>query len=181
MLFRNRFLSYLLIIIGITVLTGTILYYFNIDQSWKGALVNNIPPMLAGVQLSQVITGEEAIDSIQKLHGKEFPLEDGAVAIYGSRNVILWISDAGDNSDAKELTELMKIRISEGRSPFKEQGKFVQNGITIYELEGLGQQHFYWQSGRLVLWLAADDEFAETALMETIDIYRYTRSGWRTQ
>ena len=63
------------------------------------------------------------------------------------------------------------LRIAEGRSPFEELGSFELDDFVIYELEGIGQTHYYWQSGRLVLWLAADGELAERALGEVVIFY----------
>ena len=171
MLTRNRLLSYLLFIAGVAVLTGTIMYSLHIRQSGNNSLENNVPQMIADLSLTRLIVGQEAIESIHQLHGKDFPLVDGAVAVYGNQNVILWVSDAGSVSAAADLTELMKIRIAEGRSPFEELGSFELDDFVIYELEGIGQTHYYWQSGRLVLWLAADGELAERALGEVVIFY----------
>ena len=165
-------LSYLLLVAGVAVLTGTVFYYLHIKQAKNNAFENSVPREIAGLPLTQLITGQDAIESIQQLHGKEFPLVDGAVAIYGDRSVILWVSDAGSISAAADLAELMKIRIAEGRSPFEELGSFGLDNFFIYELEGMGQAHYYWQSGNLVLWLAADGGLAENALKETAEYYR---------
>ena len=169
---RNRLLSYLLLVAGVAVLTGTVLYYLHIKQAENNALENSVPQEIAGLPLTQPIAGQEAIENIQQLHGKEFPLVDGSVAIYGDRSVILWVSDAGSISAAADLTELMRIRIAEGHSPFQELGNFELDDFVIYELEGMGQVHYYWQSENLVLWLAVDGILAEDALHEVAIFYQ---------
>jgi hypothetical protein len=45
------------------------------------------------------------------------------------------------------------------------------NGRTLYELTGMGQRHYYFQSNNLVVWLAADDPIAETALAGALNFY----------
>ena len=169
---RNRLLSYLLFAAGVVILTGTVLYYLHINQAENNDLENNVPQAVAVLPLEKLIVGQEAIASIHQMHGRDFPLAGGTVAIYGNQNVILWVSDAGSVSGAADLTELMKVRIAEGRSPFEELGNFELGGLTIYALEGMGQAHYYWQSDRLVLWLAADADIAKQALQETMAIYR---------
>ena len=169
---RNRLLSYLLFAVGVAVLTVTVLYYLHINQAGSNDLEGNIPQDVADLPLTQLIAGQEAIESIQQLHGKEIQLVDGVVAIYGDQRVILWVSDAGSVSAAVELTELMEVRITEGRSPFEELGDFDLDGMTIYALKGMGQNHYYWQSGNLVLWLAVDGILAEDALHEVTIFYR---------
>jgi len=168
---RTRLLSYLFFVAGIAVLTSAFLFYLHAQPRTNDNLVERVPQSIAGLQLSQVITGQEAIDSIHQLHGKDFPLSGGAVATYGTQNAILWISGTGGERDAADLTELMKTRIAEGRSPFIDQGSFKVDGTLIYALEGLGQVHYYWQSGSLVLWLAVDQELAISALQQIVEFY----------
>ncbi len=163
--------------VGGVIVVGALLTWAHVSQSVPPMpateVVAGAPPhTIAGVPLSQVITGPEAIRSIQQLHGKEFPLVSGAVATYGDGNIVLWVSGAGDEAAAAELTALMTERIAEGRSPFTEEGTRQVDGFTIYDLSGLGQRHFYWQSGDLVLWLAADEALAEDALKEVVSFYR---------
>ena len=172
MLTRNRLLSYLLFAVGVAVLTGTVLYYLHISQTESSASEDNIPQVVADLPMEQLIVGQEAIKNIHQLHGKDFPLEAGAVAVYAEQNVILWVSDTGSISAAADLTELMKVRIAEGRSPFVALGDFELDGLTIYALDGLGQAHYYWQAGKLVLWLAADVEIAERAMSEVTEYCR---------
>jgi hypothetical protein len=42
----------------------------------------------------------------------------------------------------------------------------------VYPLRGMGQEHMYFQSGRLVLWLAADTGVAEGARLAVVEAYR---------
>ncbi|RME90367.1 MAG: hypothetical protein D6770_02610 [Anaerolineae bacterium] len=155
---------------GVAILAGVLWAWQHISQP-PHSQAGEVPTAIAGVPLMQVITGEEAVRSINRLHGKEFPLVSGAVAVYGEQNVILWVSTAADEAAAGELTRLMTERIAEGRSPFQENGSRKVDGVTVYDLTGLGQRHFYWQSGNLVLWLAADEALAGRALEETIAFY----------
>jgi len=169
---RRRALSYFLFIVGIILLTGSVLYYFHTRQPSPDNLTGDVPEIVAGLPLVHVITGQEAIDSIHQLHGKEFPIESGAVAIYGNQNAVLWVSDAGSVSAAAGLIELMTGRIAEGNSPFAALGDLDFDGNTVYALDGMGQAHYYWQAGKLVLWLAADVSVAQLAITECVEFYR---------
>ena len=42
---------------------------------------------------------------------------------------------------------------------------------TVYELVGMGQLHYYFRSGNLVIWLAANEQVAELALQDALDFY----------
>jgi len=130
------------------------------------------PPSLAGLPLSSHLTGADAVASIQQLHGRQFPMADGVVAVYGEGSAVLWVSLAVDEAAAAELAELMRVRIAAGQSPFVEQGVSELDGITLHALDGMGQRHFYWQSGALVLWLAADESTSGQALLDAVAFYR---------
>jgi hypothetical protein len=41
----------------------------------------------------------------------------------------------------------------------------------VYQVEGLGQAHYYFQSGDLIIWLAADKALADTSLAELLAFY----------
>ena len=161
---RKRLLSYIFFVLGIVIVAGALWYSLHIGRFKK--VVPDIPQTIAGVAMTQFFSGNEAVVSIQQLHGVDVPLVGGVVAAYGDQNIILWVSDAGSEGEAAILTDLMGIRISEGRSPFTVLGDFELEGKTIYALDGMGQAHYYWQSGELVIWLAADVDLAESAVRE---------------
>jgi hypothetical protein len=165
-------LPFLFVGLGMVFLAVAGAYFWHLTLPLKAGNPSDVPQSLAGVALSQVMTGEEAIRSINQLHGKEFPLEDGSVAVYGSENATLWISVAADDAAARELTDQMVARIAEGDSPFTDEGAMDIGGVTLYALTGLGQHHFYWQSGNLVLWVAADDDIASDVLHEAMAYYK---------
>ncbi|MGB7873134.1 MAG: hypothetical protein WBL25_02035 [Anaerolineales bacterium] len=74
MISKRRLLSYALFLIGISLLTGSALYYFHARQPSSELSADNVTETIADLPLVQVITGREAIDSIRQLHGKDFPL-----------------------------------------------------------------------------------------------------------
>ena len=167
---RRRLLSYVLFVLGVVILAGTV--WLTVHTGRSGREIPDVPQDIAGVARTQFITGKEAVESIQQLHGVEISLRGGVVVSYGNQNIILWVSDAGDVRAAADLTELMRVRIAEGRSPFNELGDFELEGKTIYALDGMGQAHYYWQVGNLVVWLAADVDLAESAIREVAAFYR---------
>jgi hypothetical protein len=41
----------------------------------------------------------------------------------------------------------------------------------VYELDGMGQRHFYFRSDQLIIWLAVDVRLAEDALRQVLILY----------
>ena len=66
----------------------------------------------------------------------------------------------------------MQESIAEGNSPFTPIGMSAIDGRAVYELAGMGQTHYYFQSGARVVWIAAAPEVAGTALQEALAFYR---------
>lgn len=168
---RTRLFAYGLISAGILILTVGIGFYFliNTDQNLDPILV---PEDIAEQPISNLTTGQEALIEISQLHGKEFPLDSGAVARYGDNSqAIIWIAGAEDKSTAEEILISMRSRIAEGKSPFTPTSELRNGSRTIYKLDGFGQKHFYFQSGNLIVWTAVDASLHEKALQQVLVFY----------
>jgi hypothetical protein len=131
-----------------------------------------LPQTLAGLPLTTATYGPQAVTEIARLHGKRFPLTAGAMGVYGSqKQAILWVAEVPVNLMAARMVEAMQEKIAEGTSPFTPDGERQDGKRIIYELTGMGQKHFYFQSAAQVVWLAADPEIAEQALREALTFY----------
>ena len=167
----KRKLPLILIIIGLSFMLTSAAY------AWFAGAVNHpgeapLPEQLAGNRMVSSIEGEAAIAEMENLHGKEFPLVSGAIGRYGAEGQgTLWVSGAPFKLMATRMVSSMRDKIAQGRSPFTPIGEQKNGKRTIYELEGLGQSHFYFQSGSLLIWLAVDANQAEQALAEVLEFY----------
>jgi hypothetical protein len=65
----------------------------------------------------------------------------------------------------------MRDKIDQAETPFTPLGESVDGQCRVYELVGMGQQHFYFHSGNLLIWPAVKGEDAELALQQTLDFY----------
>ena len=130
-----------------------------------------LPQQIAGLEQTRYITGAQAAEQFDQLHGKQFPITSGAVGIYGDDQITLWAAGAPLNIMAAQLINAMHSKISEGRSPFSETGSLQYYGRTVLELDGMGQRHYYFQSKNLVVWLAAEPALADKALQEALEVF----------
>ncbi len=132
----------------------------------------SLPPSLAGMPMQGAIYAAEAIETIDQMHAKSFALSSAAVGAYGSLGeAFLYISGAPTEWLAKRMTEEMTQRIAENETPYTPLGEEVIGGTRVYILEGHGQQHFYFRSGKLLVWLAADAWLATPAIEECLRFY----------
>lgn len=131
-----------------------------------------LPPALRGLALTEQTLGPAAVAGVIELHGVDFELSDAAIGVYGSQSqATLWISVEPDADTAVQLTDLMSEKINAGRSPFTLPTVSSVAGKQVYALTGLGQQHYYWQAGELVIWLSANFDIAAQALQECLAYY----------
>ncbi len=128
-----------------------------------------VPDTLAGMSISNRLSGDAALQNIARLHGKTFPITDGVVAMYNGHDATVWISSTWLPVMAQKQVTLMTERIKEGQSPFNLMGHKNVAGLTVFELTGLGQTHYYFQRNRQVVWLAVNPELAQQSLTELID------------
>ncbi len=161
----------ILIALGGLILLGVLGYgYYNLILS--NPKPAPLPETIADFPLQEHLFGVQAIDEINRLHGLEFPISSGAVGVYGELGEItIWVSGAPTRFMADRMMKDMELRIAEGNSPFTPLGARDGGDRMIYELDGLGQKHFYYQSGKLLIWLAANHNIAEQALAETLMFY----------
>jgi hypothetical protein len=155
----------LFILMGLTILlilAGSVWLVINQGR------VTTTPSSLANLPLSRQVTGRAAVTNIEQLHQTSFPMVDGAVAYYDDGQAVLWIFSTWLPFMAVRQVEAMTERIAEGRSPFTPAGTRQVNGITVYELTGMGQTHYYFQLDRQVVWLAVSPHLAEQSLTELI-------------
>jgi hypothetical protein len=132
----------------------------------------SLPPELGGMPIQEAMYAAEAVEMIDRMHSKSFPLSSGAVGAYGPfGEAILYISGAPTKGMAARMLVDMTDRIAENETPFTPLGEEVIDGIRVYILEGQGQQHFYYQAGELLVWLAADAWLAEQALEDCMQFY----------
>ena len=160
-----------------SIITGTLIFVISIGFMLLNPADKNVnsaalPDQLAGLPLTQVSSGNQALREITQLHGKEFPLVSGAMGRYGDKNqVIVWGAEAADIAAAEKILLEMRDLIAEGNSPFTPTNELRNGNRTIYMLDGLGQKHFYFQSGNLIIWTAVDASFSEKALQQILEFY----------
>lgn len=152
------------------LLTG--IGYWRFDEAIKNPSSAVLPEQISNLPLAVKATGQQAGIELARLHQKNFPLTSAAVGTYGAEHqVMLWVSGAPITPLAGRMLVSMRDKIAEGRSPFTPTGERKDGNRLIYELEGMGQLHFYFRSGKLLVWMAANPELAEQALGEVLMFY----------
>jgi hypothetical protein len=156
---------------GALVLTGIVGIASSRPPTAGGDI--SLPDRIGDLPLVETESGQAAALEIGSLHGKTIPLVAAAVGHYGlSGEATLWVAAAASEAQAMALGEAMGEAIGQGRSPFTPLAPQVVSGATVYRLSGMGQEHMYFQVGRLVVWLAADPAVVESAGRTVVETFR---------
>jgi hypothetical protein len=166
---RPKF-AYLLMVSGIIFVTIAIAINFLLIKLEKSNPAW-LPEVVAGLRLEPQVLGKEAVSEINRLHGKSFTLVDGAVSRYGSGQVTLWVSQAKSTNSAEEILLAMRDSIAARESPYTPLGESKHAKRIVYEVEGLGQLHYYFRSSDLVVWVATDKNCADAALADALGFF----------
>jgi len=161
-----------LILAGVLVLSAGVLWLI-IGRAAAHPEAAPLPQVVAGQPLWTADTGRQAAFEISRLHQQSFPLVSAAVGIYqGEYNAQIWASGLSFGWMARRMEQAMRDGIlADPNLPFRLTDQREMEGRTVSILEGMGQQHFFFTSGRLVVWLAADPEIADQALRDTLRFY----------
>lgn len=157
--------------LGVIIIIFGLGYAYYI-QSLKQISSAPLPNQLVALPLSERIDGRSALTELSWMHNQGFSLSKGAVGTYGVENeIILYVGGTPLKFMAGRLLIAMRDKIAETNSPFTPLAELEINRRKVYELQGMGQLHYYFRSDDLIVWLAADETQAEEALRQVLDFY----------
>jgi len=132
---------------------------------------NMLPESIGEFRLQKMESGEKAKKEIARLHGKNLDFRTGYIGTYtlGNTKAKLWISDYNSKIEAAGEVERMARRIQtrEGKE-FRHFRMIPIEGIPIYFVVGMGQAHYFYQTGNKVIWLAVDPRLAKETIRDLI-------------
>jgi len=161
----------LLLLVGSLMVFASAGYGF-LHARVRPALPLSLPADIAGAPMTAKQEGWRAIESITYLHHQDFPLAAGAVGYYGlNHDATLWVARASSEWAASRMANAMATTIGRSESPFKPTNIRHHDDHHVHELTGMGQTHFYFQSGDLIVWLDVHPELAEPGLQQVMAFY----------
>ena len=168
----SRRCSVLLMIIGVLLIAlgvSSQLSQFVYDDP-KGL---PLPEQLSSIPLTKETSGAEAVLEFYSIHGQNFGFIAAAVGHYeGDVRATVYVGETILPVFASWAIFRMARVLDNLHSPFLEIDNLTMGGRWIKYMEGLGQRHYYFQSGRYVIWLAADRAVSEEALRQVVDFYQ---------
>lgn len=137
---------------------------------------NLFPPQLAGMTRSEVISGQDGINSVEQLHGgKAIPVSDADVVTYkgnGQDEIIIWYSDANTANDAQAMFKDMDSKMPEQSTMFQNYQSVTVGGRQFKHVTSSdGMNHYYWVTGKRVMWVEIHSANPEAVLQQVAPLY----------
>lgn len=125
-----------------------------------------LPNEVFELSLTKKLTGSEAESFVNRLHYGTVAAEENEIGFYSSEkgSAVIYISYYNSIDEASEILLQMVEKIENVPSPFEGGDSFELYDHIIYRYSGLGQSHFVFSSGNILLWISADVLWAELFL-----------------
>ena len=129
-----------------------------------------LPQSIGSMRLEKVQSGDEARQEIDRLHGKQISLLRGYIGTYVAENGRgqLWVSEHSSDREATEAIEKMAHGIQQGKQQFWHFRKMMIEQRPVYLAVGMGQAHYFFQTGAKVIWLSVDPSLAKEAIRDSV-------------
>lgn len=129
-----------------------------------------LPVEVSGFSLNKKLTGSEAEAFVNRLHYGTVAADENEIGFYSSEkgSAIIYISYYYSDDEADQILLQMVEKIENVPSPFEGGDSFELSDHIIYRYSGLGQSHFVFSSGNVLLWISADVMWAELFLNDYI-------------
>lgn len=127
-------------------------------------LAELMPEHVGDLRRVELLTGQQAQDAVDKLHGKPLPAEASVVARYdgdgeNGRPAEVWVSRVSSEKEARRQTgQMVHLMFENPHSPFKNPKRLTVNEVAVYRFEGMGKAHLIWFSQDLVYWVSVSPE-----------------------
>ena len=91
----------------------------------------------------EVITGDRALEAINRLHGMPIDVARGFIAYYqgnGGDKATVWVSEASSEEFANKQIEVMIQKMKQSqRSPFRHYRVLNLKGLRVVAFDGMGR------------------------------------------
>ncbi len=150
--------------------------WFSFGQNVLAPQNSAVPERLQGLELVRVIEGEEALGSVNRLHGTEISLVSAYVADYahGTEQVTVWEGRAVNEETAAELLDMMIRGIARGGAGFNNLQGMTVGDQEIFQVDGPGGAHFFYiprGERENVIWLTVNAADVSPILETAIKIF----------
>ncbi len=139
---------------------------------------NPVPEELFPASIAEMIrvdslSGEKAIESVSQLHGTNITVSTAYIVSYqglNNQSMTIWYSEAKNVKDAKALFQAMDGKMPNSQV-FKNYRTIKIDNQEYKSVTGMDLQHYYWQTGKRVIWIAIGAPDSSSVLKQVAPLY----------
>jgi hypothetical protein len=119
------------------------------------------------------ITGKQAAQVVDKMHGRSIATNANVIAEYGrDKTDLLYISRYSDQAEAQKAFDLMIEKMAAAKNgPFFHLMPLGQYDNKVYMTLGMGAMHYIYLSGKSLLWLQTYQSFGDKLPIRLLELY----------
>jgi len=131
-----------------------------------------LPHELHGLELVEVLTGDQAREEIRHMHGKMVASDATQIGMYrtGDLRAVLFMSRFGTASDAESHASAMAERIGHGTEGFERYVTFDVHRTEVHSVAGHGQQHYFYVNDADLVWVSVSPMLGRPVLAELLHV-----------
>jgi hypothetical protein len=132
-----------------------------------------VPENIVDKAMTKLISGDEAVMVIDKLHGLSVAPEENIIAEYGDDpKDLLYISRYKTEDQASEMFKLMIQKMMEAeKGPFTHIRALPDYEEKVYMSIGMGAIHYIYHSAHYILWLQTYQEIGRELPDNLLELY----------
>ena len=116
-------------------------------------------PHIQGFELVNFIQGNDALDAINRLHGKPINALRGYLAQYegDQGKATIWVSEAPSEELAiRQIIVMIEKMAKNRKSPFRHYRSLQIKNFEVTAFNGLGKVHHVFRKDKWVYWISTD-------------------------
>ncbi len=117
-----------------------------------------LPEEFIGLRLTKKVTGKEARNFVNKLHGKTVTETENEIGYYSGNagRALIYTSHYQKPESAEKYFGKMTKKISLGKSAFVSSEFIDVNGKKIFRTFGMGRSHYIFTYNKGLFWITVD-------------------------
>ena len=131
------------------------------------------PEKIGHKERIRVISGNQAADIVDKMHGQSVAADENAIVEYGQeKKDLLYISFYRDQAQADKAFKLMIEKMtSSPKGPFFHLISLPAYRNKVYFTLGMGAGHYIYRSGNYLLWYQTYQSFGDKLPPQLLKCY----------
>ncbi len=142
--------------------------FVNCNGKDTSPVLLKLPGNVGSLRLINTVQGTAASKFMYRMHGKMTGTHASIIGYYGNSDNknVLYISSFESVESAEKALIKMASKIKKGSAGFTPVTAEQINELLVYQTSGMGLKHFFYQSGRFLIWWQAEPDKSDKTFQD---------------